>query len=238
VTSKPKAAGRGPDPAASRWSDFYRNNGFDLARLVRVSSLYQPYLRAIDLHAPGPRGLEIGTGTGWAAVYLSHEGYEIVAIDRDPQIVTEAIRLNGKFGGTARFLTMDLFHLGFDSGCFDFAFHQGVMEHFPEAEIRSALQEQLRVADRVIFSVPGARYKTRDFGDERLWTKEKWLTILAPFQVIHTFGFGYTNDAARLCGLMTHHPRYCGKSWAAALERLNDRRFAGELGFVIQKKPG
>ncbi|GEM_PF-5927475 len=37
---------------------------------------------------------------------------------------------------------------------------------------------------------------------------------------------------------MTHHPRFRRKAWAAALGRLNDRCFAGELGFVIQIKAG
>ena len=80
------------------------------------------------------------------------------------------------------------------------------------------MREQLRVASRVIFAVPGANDKKKDFGDEDLWTKKKWLDILAPFKVIHAFGFGYTNDLARLVGVATHHPRYRRKSWAGRLE--------------------
>jgi len=157
VTDTPDFAARSANSAAGGWSGFYSDSDFDMARLIRVATLYQAYLQAIDDYAPGRRGLEIGTGTGWAAAYLSHEGYEIAAIDRDSGILAKAVRLNGKFGGTARFLIMDLFHLGFGAERFDFAFHQGVLERFPEAEIRMAIREQLRVAKRVIFSVPATR---------------------------------------------------------------------------------
>ncbi|MCX6560646.1 MAG: class I SAM-dependent methyltransferase [Candidatus Aminicenantes bacterium] len=223
-------------PAPATWSDFYQKSDFDLARLIQVSTHYKKYLDMIEAFAPGPRGLEIGTGTGWAALYLSHQRRDITAIDRDPDIIAEAVRLNQRFGGSAKFRTMDLFRLDFESGSFDFAFHQGVMEHFPETEIRRALQEQLRVAPCVVFSVPGANYKKKDFGDERLWTKKAWLEILAPFKIVHMFGFGYTNDGAKFLGALTHHPRYRRRRWAGLLAKLNDRLFAGELGFVITLK--
>jgi hypothetical protein len=51
---------------------------------------------------------------------------------------------------------------------FDLAYHQGVLEHFPDEQIVQALREQAHVAEWVIFDVPNHRCSDRPFGDERL----------------------------------------------------------------------
>jgi ubiquinone/menaquinone biosynthesis C-methylase UbiE len=69
---------------------------------------------------------------------------------------------------------MDAFHLGFPDDFFDAAFSQGFFEHFSEEEIALLLEEQTRVARHVVISVPNHAYRVRDFGNERLLSRQQW----------------------------------------------------------------
>ncbi len=74
---------------------------------------------------------------------------------------------------------------------FDACVHQGVMEHFDEDEIPYLHKKQLKVAKKVIFSVPlktkrnmkyfrGGLIKYRN-----LWNKEYWVkNVLKDFKII------------------------------------------------------
>ena len=52
------------------------------------------------------------------------------------------------------------------------------MEHFDDAAIAALLNEQLRVADSVVFSVPSDHYPRQDVGNERLMSPAAWEQIL------------------------------------------------------------
>lgn len=45
------------------------------------------------------------------------------------------------------------------------------------------IDEQLRVAKKVVFSVPSKFYRIRDFGNERLLMIKKWGNILKNYEI-------------------------------------------------------
>ena len=87
--------------------------------------------------------------------------------------------LNGK----VIFQIADAHNLPFNNDSFDLCFSQGFFEHFDDEDIIKLIQEQLRVAKVIIFSVPTFWYPIQDFGDERLMKKEEWLEILSQFNI-------------------------------------------------------
>jgi len=66
----------------------------------------------------------------------------------------------------------------------------GVLEHFSDAEIRTIIGNQLRLANTLVHYVPGAKYQKPSFGDERLLTTNQWQQICSPDEIVE-FNDGY-----------------------------------------------
>ncbi len=131
--------------------------------------------------------LEVGTGSGGMSIFLGWLGLDITGIDIDPEVVAKAETEAAELHSSAKFEVADTFHLPYGDNTFDLIFHQGLMEHFSDSDIRRILAEQLRVARRVVLSVPNHWYPRRDFGDERLMDKHHWGKILSEFGVTKSY---------------------------------------------------
>lgn len=125
--------------------------------------------------------LEVGIGTGTMSRFLASVGLDVTAVDNDAAVVERARKEARKV--TMEIRVADAFRLAedFEPGAFDVAYSQGFFEHFADDAIVELVRAQLAVAETVVFSVPSARYPTRDFGDERLLTAEQWRQTLADF---------------------------------------------------------
>lgn len=141
---------------------------------------------------PGAKILDLGCGLGCTSVPLSREGYEVIGIDNDPQVI-ESAKQNGKnFGGKIDFKLMDIFNIDkeFGKDSFDACIHGGVVEHFSEKKIRKLVDKQLFVAPLIICSMPVRteatlkHYKVKKSGkkevcidgiERNLWTGERWV---------------------------------------------------------------
>ena len=64
-----------------------------------------------------------------------------------------------------------------------------MLEHFSDQDINKLLQENLRVAKIVIFSVPNNSYPKKDVGNERLLSKFKWEKILQPYKILNSVNY-------------------------------------------------
>ncbi|MBW2991096.1 class I SAM-dependent methyltransferase [Candidatus Woesearchaeota archaeon] len=147
-------------------------------------SFYQKYLK------PGARILDIGCGLGCTAVPLSALGYEVVGIDNDKKVV-EAAQENAKnFGRKMDVVYGDIFEIDkkFGKDSFDACISGGVLEHFPQEQIREIMDKQLHVAPLVIAGIPIATKE--DVKDEykdyekricldgiyrNMWTPDHWI---------------------------------------------------------------
>ena len=122
----------------------------------------------------------------------------MVSIDNNNKILTNARENNKRFKSKVEFKEADAFHLDFPDNNFDIAFSQGFFEHFSDFDINLLLKEQLRVAKKVIFSVPTFYYRNRDFGNERLLLKRHWRDILKDFNVTDDGYYLYTRRRKNL----------------------------------------
>lgn len=141
----------------------------------------RPLIWTLQSHFPaGASLLEVGFGSGTTAALLSDLGFAVTACDIDPELV---LRMTSKYRDwiiqrRITFEQADMFQLPWPDESFDVAYHQGVLEHFPDDQIVSALREQARVARFVLFDVPNHRYPDRPFGDERLLPISRWRALI------------------------------------------------------------
>lgn len=130
------------------------------------------------------RILEVATGTSTMSFFGSWFGFDVTSIDINPHIIERARLLANKMKVKVNYMEADTFDLPFADDTFDTVFHQGLMEHFTDDEIKRMITEQLRVAKRVVISIPNFLYPRRDLGNERLLRKEVWERLLKDFIII------------------------------------------------------
>jgi ubiquinone/menaquinone biosynthesis C-methylase UbiE len=101
------------------------------------------------------RVLDVGTGTGRAALLLARAGAVVTGVDASEQMLEEARRRAAVEQLDVRFLTGDAHALGFPDRFFDVVVSLRVLMHSPEW--RMCIAELCRVAGRlVVFDYPSA----------------------------------------------------------------------------------
>lgn len=99
--------------------------------------------------------LDVGTGTGRAALMLARGGARVTAVDASEQMLEEARKRAAQQLVKVNFLRGDAHHLDFKDRSFDVVVCLRVLMHTPDW--RRSLAELCRVADRlVIFDYPSA----------------------------------------------------------------------------------
>lgn len=178
------------------WSSLYARR-FDLAFCLDHLARHSRFIGSI-LADQRDRMLEVGTGTGIMSAFLSNLGYDVTSVDNDQAVLSAAKRTSELFRADVRFELEDAFDLPYDEGAFDIAFSQGLLEHFSDEEIVRMLEEQLRVARAVVFSVPNNFYGRKDVGNERLLTKERWERLVSRFCVVESENYYLTRSRRHL----------------------------------------
>lgn len=164
------------------WAKYYED--FPLEKYVGNLFGQREFLAQIVKARP-KRVLEVATGSGGMSIFLSQlAGFEVAAIDLDPDVIAGAKANNHAYGGHVNFQVADAFALPFADNSFDLIFHQGFLEHFSNEDIHKLLEEQLRVSPQIIFSVPNKFYGRRDFGDERLLSRRQWEKNLSRYEIV------------------------------------------------------
>jgi len=99
------------------------------------------------------RILDVGTGTGRAAIALATRGARVTAVDASPQMLVVARRRASHAGVTVEFGEGDAHHLPFPDRAFDSVICLRVLMH--TLDWRRSLAELCRVSvDRVVFDYP------------------------------------------------------------------------------------
>jgi SAM-dependent methyltransferase len=141
------------DPATARTFDDRRFGG-PIGDLVAASQA-RVLAEAVS-PAAGRRVLDVGTGTGRAALLLARAGAVVTGVDPSDEMLGMARRRAAEEGLPIAFDRGDAHALGFPARAFDVVVSLRVLMHTPDW--RRCLSECCRVADRlVVFDYPSAR---------------------------------------------------------------------------------
>lgn len=160
----------------SNWGEYYRD-GATLEQFVATLAHHAPLLDAVFASQPAT-ALEAGCGPATMASFLTMAGVPTVAVDNDPSVLEVARRAAARWPTAPEFVEHDIFKLDALGRNVDLVFSQGVLEHFEDEQIRELTRQSLAIAPRFVFSVPSKWYGHKDFGNERLFTAERWAELL------------------------------------------------------------
>ena len=194
---------------SSSWHSLYKkyiNNEFknwdDYFRIKM--KLKRKFIRIIKKCSKnGKPILECGCGTGKTTIYLSMLGLETYAMDIDKKMVEETKK---RFKDVhpnkpeATIFEGDIKKIPFKEKFFSVTHSSGVLEHFSDIEIVEIINEQLRVSDFCIFSVPTSYFEKKMLGNERFLKRKEWRKIISQSNamIIKESGYHYKNFLKRL----------------------------------------
>lgn len=153
-----------------------------------------PIFLAIRRSLPsGGKVLDVGCGAGIFTALLAHQGFQVVGVDEDPEIVAYAKGMAEYFRSPAQVKQGSAFDLSCYHGQFDLAYSLGVVEHFEPAVTVQLIQEHARCARVVLIAVP-TRYTryAAPVTDERLYRRREVSDLVrrAGVSVKETFVYG------------------------------------------------
>ncbi len=138
------------DPAMAEAFDALRFSG-PIGRLLAEAQ--EEDIAAFLGPLPRRAILDVGTGTGRAAIALAKRGAVVTAVDASPEMLGVARRRAEEAGVEVSFANGDAHGLGFPDRAFDAVVCLRVLMHTPDW--RRSLAELCRVArDRVVFDYP------------------------------------------------------------------------------------
>lgn len=167
------------------WYDFYKDRVNNISYEEYFKKRYALFLNMLSENMNG-NVLEVGCGTSLVTKLVYKNGVSFNILDNDCNMFslsnkTLQKRLVSRYYGDIRKGFINRYGL---------IYSHGVLEHFSPAEIRSIIEKQLRVCDRLIHYVPSDKYTYKSFGDELLISKEEWKNICNPDNIIE-FNNGY-----------------------------------------------
>ena len=141
----------------SWYESFPMDPVFSPEQFARYRRAVESALPFYERHlSPGARILELGCGLGVSSIPLSTFGYRVVGVDHDPRVVYAARRNAQRFGTDYRVVLGDVFDIErrFGPDSFDACDSGGLLEHFDRSRIRRLVGAQLRLAPRVLATMP------------------------------------------------------------------------------------
>ena len=215
----------------NKWAGLYKNyinkeyENFDKYFKIKMK-LKKPFLKQVMKYAGNKPILECGCGTGKCAVYLAQQGIKSYGMDLEEGMIKQTKELSKRLTKTnpVKPVLGNIKDIPYKDKYFSVTHSSGVMEHYSDKEIVQMINEQLRVSDVCVFSVPSKYFDKPMLGNERFMTKEEWLKIISKSkgEVIKTFGYHYKPFGKRVLDIIKH-PKNIKKPIAL-------------LGFVIKEK--
>lgn len=139
--------------------------------------------------------LECGAGTGKFSAYLASKGVKVYAMDLEQAMVEQARELSKHVSpeNEVNVFQGDIRNIPFENKFFSVTHSSGVMEHYSDEEIAEIINEQLRVSDICVFSVPTPYFEKKMLGNERFMKRNKWREIInkSNAKIIKETGYHY-----------------------------------------------
>lgn len=186
VTDRPS---KQAEKESNTWSGFYEPEKVELKTVKHIQDHHKRFFQYMsEKYPPRSNLLEIGIGTGAFYAKLHQSGFRVSALDNDHRVIDTAKSVLRRLRIRPCIGVGDTFSLNGHNA--DVIYHQGLLEHFENEDICHIIEQQLKAARHVVFSVPSVYYPTRDFGNERLMRLEEWRTILKDYRLEHSEYYG------------------------------------------------
>ena len=125
------------------------------------------------------RIIEAGNGTSALSVALSRQGYEVLYCGTDEDMLELAKRINEQNNTSVIYKQSDIYRLPYEDEHADTVFSYEVLETLSDAELASALEEGLRVANVYVFMVPTISIIANTLkGNEHLRSVDEWIAFI------------------------------------------------------------
>ena len=150
--------------------------------------------------------LECGSGTGKFSVYLASLGINAYAMDLELEMVSQTKELSKKVSpnNPVKVFQGDIRKIPFDNKFFSVTHSSGVLEHYSDEEIIKIINEQIRVSDICIFSVPSSYFEKKMLGNERFLKRKEWRNIIlqSNAKIIKETGYHYKTLKNRIIDII------------------------------------
>lgn len=163
----------------------------------------KPLLDRIRKYAKNKKEiLEAGCGSAANSIFLANNGFNVICIDNNPEILKFARSNSSRFENSPIFLKKDILRLPYLNKSFDVSFSHGVLEHYADNKIIDLINSQLSVAQFVIVSVPSNFFKQKEAvnGDERFLDKKYWIKLISKTngELVEIFSYFYDSDKLKI----------------------------------------
>ncbi len=168
----------------NKWYDHYMKKINDSGGIINYKnhkiSYKLPLLELIKKYAKNKKIMEVGSGVGISLIELSRQGYQVIGIENDVQMLNLSLRLAKEFDSDIKVINADLTNHDYSNYSIDVIFSNGVMEHFSDSEIIDTLNKQLASNAYIIVSIPTDFFKPEMAynGDERFLSPNEWVNII------------------------------------------------------------
>ena len=171
------------DKTYDKWAELSKNT----ISYENYMKLYyiEYYINVIKDYWHGGRTLETGCGTGYCSMFMSFLNAESYAFDNSEEVLDQIQKVNKHLKSNVQINKGDIFNENsYQNAPYDVIFHQGVLEHFTDTQIKEIIDLQLKYCQYLIFSVPSILFPYKVFGDERLMSLEQWESLLDNYNII------------------------------------------------------
>ena len=196
----------------NRWNKLYDNyikeEFKDWNRYFKTKmKLKKNFLKLVIKYSKNSKPvLECGSGTGKFSAYLASLGLDVYAIDLEYAMVEQAKELSNKVSpeNPVKVLQGDIRNIPFTDNFFSVTHSSGVFEHYSDSEIVEIINEQLRVSDACIFSVPTPYFEKKMLGNERFMKRKEWRKIISKSnaKIIKETGYHYKTLGKRIIDIL------------------------------------
>ena len=110
---------------------------------------------------------------------MSCFGIKTYAMDLEKEMVENAKKRFKKYMCKCKVIQGDINNIPFKDKFFSVTHSSGVLEHYSDSEIVNMINEQLRVSDYCVFSVPTSYFEKKMLGNERFLSRKQWRKIIS-----------------------------------------------------------
>ena len=195
-----------------KWNTLYRNyinkNFSDWDEYFNIKmKLKRKFIKQVLKYSvSGKPVLECGCGTGKTSILLASYDITTYTMDIEKEMVKEAKKKSKEMypENLVNVFVGDIRKIPYENKFFSVSHSSGVLEHYSDEEIVNLINEQLRVSDYCVFSVPTKYFEKKMLGNERFLSRKEWRNIISKSnaKIIKESGYHYKTLKYRLLDII------------------------------------